>query len=288
MTGVNYVTLTGTIPWAGGAVLSAVLSGWVPDATDELLFPPAPQPVTLANATVNGIPCGTFSLPLLANDNANIPAGTYWMVSLEGIAGVASFEQSYTLNHAAGATQDISALAVYTPPAAVTPVMPLPSGTPLAGQVPQATGSGSASAWGQLSGAYLCAPVVYSTAEQPSTVSTSLVAVDSTHLVVTFTAPPSGKATVRLSGVPHNSGANAYWGLLNASGETQVGIKALVSNALASYPQISIPVVVTGLTPGTSYTLQWAHSTSLASAATTLNIDSGTTFGAATMEVQAI
>jgi hypothetical protein len=151
----NFVTLTGTLPNAGGAVVEAVLSGWTPDVTDELLFPPAgPPPVTLANATVEGQPAGTFSLGgLVANDNANLPAGTYWTVTIKGIAGVPLFTGIYVLDYANGASQDISGLVQYEPPPAPAALMPLPSGgNPAAGQYPAATGAGEASEWTDVSG----------------------------------------------------------------------------------------------------------------------------------------
>lgn len=125
----------------------------------------------------------------------------------------------------------------------------------------------------------------YAASDAPSTNSTSLVAADSAHLAVTFTAPASGRVLVRLTGVAHNAAANARWGLLNASGGAQVGTAALVANSIGTYLQVSLPVVVPGLTPGTPYTFQWAHSTSSVSSATVLEVDSGATFGPATMEV---
>jgi lysophospholipase L1-like esterase len=144
----NYITLTGTLPGAGGAVLTAALSGWVADPTDDLLIPPVPDPVTLANATVNGVACGTFSLPgLMANDNADIPAGTYWVLTVKGISGVALWTQNVVLNFASGATQDISGLAAYVPATQVTGVMPLPSGTAQPGQFPVVNEAATGTAW---------------------------------------------------------------------------------------------------------------------------------------------
>jgi lysophospholipase L1-like esterase len=144
----NYITLTGTMPGAGGAVLTAALSGWVADPADDLLIPPVPDPVTLANATVNGVACGTFTLPgLMANDNAGIPAGTYWVLTVKGISGVALWTQNVVLNHAAGASQDISALAAYVPAAPVTGTMPLPAGTAQPGQFPVVNEAATGTSW---------------------------------------------------------------------------------------------------------------------------------------------
>jgi lysophospholipase L1-like esterase len=144
----NYITLTGTLPGAGGAVLTAALSGWVADPTDDLLIPPVPDPVTLANATVGGVACGTFTLPgLMANDNADIPAGTYWVLTVKGISGVALWTQNVVLNHVTGASQDISALAAYVPATPVTGTMPLPAGTAQPGQFPIVNEAATGTSW---------------------------------------------------------------------------------------------------------------------------------------------
>jgi hypothetical protein len=276
----NYVTLTGTLPNAGGAVLQAVLSGWTPDATDELLFPPAgPPPVTLANVTVGGQPAGTFSLGgLVANDNANLPAGTYWTVSIKGIAGVPLFQQNYVLDYAAGASQDISGLASYTAPAAVTPVMPQPSGIPTAGQVPEATGVGQASAWTTpsggkvVSGQFLCAPNAWAPASltSPSTTSATYSAVSSGNACTgSFTAPPSGSVLVTATFVYHQATAVTVIGWALAATGT---VTPLVGNAvqveaanvtLSDVTTVQFPV--TGLTPGTSYNFDLLFATSSAS-----------------------
>lgn len=138
----NNVTLTGNLgAAAAGAIAVFTPAGWLADPTDQLLIPPAAQQVTLGST-------GTFSVPLLATDNANTPDGWTWTITLSGIPAVPEYSFSFLLPHANGATQDISALA-QTP--AVTPTqayLPLPAGTPTSGQVPVATGAGEASAWG--------------------------------------------------------------------------------------------------------------------------------------------
>ena len=138
----NYVTLTGTLPRAGGGLVTFTPSNWLTDAADALLIPPAPEQVTLS-------PAGGFSVKLLATDNSSpAPSGWYWTVTISGIECVAASSFSFFLAYAGGATQDISSLATVPSPVPVTAYLPVPSGTPSAGQVPVATGSGQASAWG--------------------------------------------------------------------------------------------------------------------------------------------
>jgi hypothetical protein len=148
----NYVTLTGTLPDAVGAVLTATLSGWTPDAADEVLVPPVPL-TQVAILSAGGAvdyprPVGAFSLELMANDNFNIPSGTYYSLQIAGINGVPVWSQTVVLNYSSGAVQDISGLAEYVPAGEVTGLMPLPSGTAASGYVPVATGTGEASTWG--------------------------------------------------------------------------------------------------------------------------------------------
>lgn len=143
----NFITLTGNVPGGAAGEVSAVISGWIPDATDEELIPPIPQSVNIASN-------GTFSMPgLLANDNPNIPAGTFWVITVSGISKVPLYSLTTQLNFANGATQDISRLAIFVPTGSFTGMLPLPSGTPAAGQVPAVIANGSeATQWTTPSG----------------------------------------------------------------------------------------------------------------------------------------
>lgn len=102
----SYVTVTGTLgPGAVGATATFTPSGWLADPADQMLIPPAPDPVTLLDN-------GTFSVSLLATDNtAPAPSGWTWSVTFAGIAGVPPYSFSFALPYADGAVQDISALA---------------------------------------------------------------------------------------------------------------------------------------------------------------------------------
>lgn len=113
------------------------------DSTDHLVIPEVPRSVLFVN--------GTGSLPgIIACDNTQItPAGwayTIQIVSSSGQTIVGPF--TAFINYASGATQDLSTLVPVQNATTFQAYLPLPSGTPSSGQVPIATGTGEASAWG--------------------------------------------------------------------------------------------------------------------------------------------
>lgn len=145
----NNVTLTGNLgSGAAGAWLVFTPTNWLFDATDSLTLPPEPVPVQLS-AT------GSFSQLLLATDNtAPVPSGWQWQVAFSGIKGVPAFSYNFLLPRANGATQDISAIPAAQAVTAMQAYLPLPTGTPQAGQfaVVQANGSPQ-TAWESLTAA---------------------------------------------------------------------------------------------------------------------------------------
>lgn len=123
--------LTGTITFT--------LSNRLDDATDGESVNPVPQTYPLSLG---------ISEALVANDNsAALPTGTYYTIAIQSDDGTFYTFQA-ALNHANGATQKLSSLVPLTTPPALVSSLPLPSGTPAAGQAPIATGTGEASAWG--------------------------------------------------------------------------------------------------------------------------------------------
>lgn len=97
-----------------------------------------------------------------------------------------------------------------------------------------------------------------------TTTSTTFVEIDAANLSVSFVAPPSGKVLVRLCGLAtkpvHTAAANEYfWALY--SGTTFVKgsrvTRGIDSSSTRMY--MAIPLLITGLTPGTSYTYTWRH-----------------------------
>lgn len=149
----NYVTLildaydvTGAYLTGGAAVIAP--NSILVDPTDAEWVPPAQV------TTPFSIFAATPSVRLLATDNANItPSGWAYTIQFLGVAGnPAGF--SFFLPHSNGATQHLSAIvpAIASPPALFS-YLPLPSGTPQAGQAPIATGAGETTAWGAASAA---------------------------------------------------------------------------------------------------------------------------------------
>lgn len=91
---------------------------------------------------------------LVANDSSGAtPSGTAYRVTV-ALAGQQARTFISQVNHANGATQTLGFLEANAAVPAVqyAQYMPLPAGTPTSGQVPVATGAGSASAWGSVSG----------------------------------------------------------------------------------------------------------------------------------------
>jgi hypothetical protein len=111
---------------------------------------------------------------------------------------------------------------------------------------------------------------------------TSLVDVDATNLIVTFTAPASGKVDVILEALAFGvSGSSAYyWGIKDTGGTTWGALSEV--NAVQEQ-RTSHTFHVTGLTAGTAYTFKWEHAQSNVSG--TAKMTAGGTGGAASMRV---
>jgi hypothetical protein len=120
-----------------------------------------------------------------------------------------------------------------------------------------------------------------------TTTSTSAADVDATNLEVTFTAPSSGAVLVRLSGLgglTTTTGSQVNW-LLRESTTTVANTQVSGVNSADNFFQ-SVAFVVTGLTPGASYTYKWGWMVSGSS--TTARLFAGTGAGQAVMEVHAL
>jgi hypothetical protein len=91
--------------------------------------------------------------------------------------------------------------------------------------------------------------------------STTIADVDSTNMVITFVAPPSGEVLVRLSAYCdiNNGGGGTVlggWGLRSGSTDIAGG---LVTRDPDGGGFRSLDLNVMGLIPGTSYTYKWSH-----------------------------
>ena len=96
--------------------------------------------------------------------------------------------------------------------------------------------------------------------------STTIAAVDTTHLTVSFVAPSSGRVLVRLSGQINPGDASGYglWGLLDHTSHAQVGYDYGVGGGFGSVASsvgigVSAVFLVSGLSSGTTYQYDWAY-----------------------------
>jgi hypothetical protein len=150
----NQVTLTLDVYDGSGSLIQAGQALFTPsspltDTTDHLYIWQSPVAVSLvppAGAGEDWLPTVT----LYSCDSTSLqPEGWAWQVAFQAPGAPPGF--SFFLDYSNGADQYLDD---QTPVYSVTTMqgyMPLPSGTPSAGQVPVATGSGEASAWGAAS-----------------------------------------------------------------------------------------------------------------------------------------
>lgn len=149
----NTVTVTWNEQDIGeGALAGSVtfaLSAVEADQADGIEVHPAPAK-TYFFVTGTGT-----SGPLVANDNAGLaPAGSYYKITV-AISGQQPYSFNAPINFASGASQTLAFLYANqaVPAAQYSQYLPLPSGTPSAGQVPVAVEDGStATAWGSAGG----------------------------------------------------------------------------------------------------------------------------------------
>lgn len=121
-----------------------------------------------------------------------------------------------------------------------------------------------------------------------TTTGTTAADVDATNLVVTFTAPASGKVLIRLSGPGGASGSaadNMYWELRESTAVVAGPAIAETGTGTANR-RPAATFVVTGLTASSSHTYKWAwHSNA---GTNTCRLYAGGGAGAAIMEVHAL
>jgi hypothetical protein len=94
----------------------------------------------------------------------------------------------------------------------------------------------------------------YATSALYNTNSTFDADMDATNLVVTFTAPASGKVMVELSGILEVTGSSpGAWSLRSGTST----VKACMVGT--GYRYATARFYITGLTPGDSYTYKWGY-----------------------------
>jgi hypothetical protein len=129
------------------------------DTTDHKYITLSPITAAFDNAQTTGSnpytpATGLPQVSLVATDNAGpMPAGWAWTVSFQLPPSVPQIDPfSFFLPYNGGATVYLSSLAQVPAVPPTSSYLPLPSGTPSAGQVPVATGSGEGSVWTTTSG----------------------------------------------------------------------------------------------------------------------------------------
>jgi hypothetical protein len=146
-----------TVTWSEIDAAAAPLGGWISfqlssdlaDQTDgEIVRRNPPKVYDITSG-------GGMSSPLVANDNANaVPSGSYYTV-IVNITGQQVVTFTTQINYAHGSTQTLAFLQANAalPAAQYAQYLPLPAGTPQAGDAPIVIGNGStATAWGSVTG----------------------------------------------------------------------------------------------------------------------------------------
>jgi hypothetical protein len=151
----NQVTLSLDVYDGGGNLIRAGEALFTPsvplvDGVDHLYVWQRPIVVSLVPPAGSGggwLPTVT----LYATDSTNLsPSGWAWQVEFQAPGAPAGY--SFFLAYANGASQYLDDLAPAVSVTTMQSYLPLPSGTPSAGEVPVATGPGPATAWGTPSG----------------------------------------------------------------------------------------------------------------------------------------
>lgn len=105
-------------------------------------------------------------------------------------------------------------------------------------------------------------------------------------LSVTFDAPASGSVVILLEAYPHQSGgAKQLWNLRDAGGDVAGTSRWIGYDSTTYNGRTVVPIILTGLTPGNSYTYKWGHRTDTGTIAA---LALGPTYGPATMIVFAV
>jgi hypothetical protein len=109
---------------------------------------------------------------------------------------------------------------------------------------------------------------------------TSVSAVDSTNLTISFTAPASGRVMVVLTGIAKTSNnTNGDWmdwcvvthGTTTVQGSIGHAVQQVsqAGGGVYGYYSISVRIYITGLTPGASLQYDWGYITSATGASAT-------------------
>jgi hypothetical protein len=114
------------------------------------------------------------------------------------------------------------------------------------------------------------------------TASTTFVDVDATNLKVTFTAPPSGNVLARINAMVEPSAVSTVCYINLRDGSTDVAGTSIYVCNVQAVTNCAHTVVVTGLTPGTSYTWKLGAKKGGTGSCT---VEGGPTYGTVVLEV---
>lgn len=111
--------------------------------------------------------------------------------------------------------------------------------------------------------------------------------VDATNMKLVFVAPISGAVLVRLSSNASGATGGMTWNLRDSNGDV-AGTQHAIART-SSVLRLNLPIRVTGLTPGTTYTWKWGQASidNAASVSTRYGGSGSTLEGAAVMEAWA-
>src|SRR5262249_57906840 len=118
------------------AVISLEPTALLTDPTDHIVVGQIARQVAFTGGS------GQLAGIIGCDDEQISPAGWAYAITVTTAAGLVVYSNTAFINYANGATQWLDGLPVAENPVTYQAYMPLPAGTPTAGQVPVATGSG--------------------------------------------------------------------------------------------------------------------------------------------------
>lgn len=187
----------------------------------------------------------TFTAPLTYSNGATVPT----------LAGVDYFMLSVLTS--AGAVREVIKVTAYNSGTGAATIVRAQEGT--TGQAHTSGDKVTLSAYpSDFGGLIAYTRYVAGSFTTLSTTSTTPVDVDATNLVVTFTAPPSGIVQITLNGYCSSSSTTSaqVWCLRDGSSLVTASEVQMMFSTTASERRTAM-MVITGLTPGTSYTYKW-------------------------------
>lgn len=219
---------------------NVTLTGLVAAAPAQLTLTTVPFPDPVAGELFNPLPITAAASPsfsVLVPDPTANGSGLLWTAVIT-VQGVEIYRSTVQIGIANGASQKLFALTPAVPPSLVTYLLQ-PTGTPVAGYVPIATGVGENSAWGPL-GIQTTTFLYGSLGAIPSTgtFTAGTLAVDQNNILRVCTAGGTPGAWTRVGQLPWQFFIDDY----GAKGDGQVALVNTVNgNATINTAPIGAP-----------------------------------------------